>query len=247
MIGKMFDDELLHAFMNNFYGYGNYQGNFWFIGMEEHCSGSFDEVQKRLNVWRDRGKRELDDLFDYHTELGLTEAFCNEKSKHNTWDKLIRILFTANTDKLPTPDNVRIYRQKDWGRQNGNECLLELFPLPSRSMKDWLYDKYSRLPSLVSRKQYSQAWSGPRIERLKKRLETYQPKVVVFYSLKYREKYWERIVGRPFTKTSEKLYVYRKAQTLFVVINHPSPPRRSLPDSYFDNAGQFIKSELSKR
>jgi len=27
-----FDDELLTHFIHNFYGYGNFHGNYWFIG-----------------------------------------------------------------------------------------------------------------------------------------------------------------------------------------------------------------------
>ena len=34
-MAEQFDDLLLDEFAHNFYGYGNYGGQFWFIGMEE--------------------------------------------------------------------------------------------------------------------------------------------------------------------------------------------------------------------
>lgn len=249
MTQKMFDDELLEAFMNNFYGYGNYQGDFWFIGMEEHCSNSFEAVQSRLNVWQKRGKHELEDVAGYHIELGIPEPFRDKKPKlQKTWNALIRILLSINNGVPPTHDEVLAYQKNLWARQNGNECLLELFPLPSRSTSDWLYVEHSNLPNLVSRERYEQVWANPGIKRLKNLIETYHPKVVVFYSFKYRKKYWKEIVGSNLTlaHASEKLYTYRKERTLFVVVKHPRPRRSNVPNSYFDQVGQFIKSELSK-
>ncbi|BAY34333.1 hypothetical protein NIES2107_62380 [Nostoc carneum NIES-2107] len=40
-----FDDELLEKIIETFYGYGNYQGNYWFIGMEE-AGGDFKDIKK---------------------------------------------------------------------------------------------------------------------------------------------------------------------------------------------------------
>jgi hypothetical protein len=58
----LFDDQLLSEFVQNFYGYGNYSGQFWFIGMEEGGGNSFSEINTRLAVWANRGRNELEDL-----------------------------------------------------------------------------------------------------------------------------------------------------------------------------------------
>jgi hypothetical protein len=42
------NDQLLSHFMQTFYGYGNYQGDYWFIGMEEGGGDTWAEVQQRL-------------------------------------------------------------------------------------------------------------------------------------------------------------------------------------------------------
>lgn len=36
--------------MHHFYGYGNYQADYWFVGMEEGGGDTFDKVSKRLAV-----------------------------------------------------------------------------------------------------------------------------------------------------------------------------------------------------
>lgn len=55
---EQFDDQLLGEFVHNFYGYGSYGGQFWFIGMEEGGGDSFSQTclafrrahfQKRIN------------------------------------------------------------------------------------------------------------------------------------------------------------------------------------------------------
>lgn len=231
--------------MNNFYGYGNYKGDFWFIGMEEHCRDSFEEVQNRLNVWQKRGKHELEDVAGYHTELGIPEPFRDKKpTLQPTWSKLIQVLLTAQTGMPPDQEEVRAYQQRLWARHKGNECLLELFPLPSPSTKHWLYSDHSHLSSLVSRERYRDDWGSSRIVELKNYIQVYCPKVVIFYSFNYL-KYWHEIAGSNLmlAETGE-LYACQKDETLFVVVKHPNT--RGITNNYFHNVGQFIKSELSK-
>ncbi len=69
---EQFDDQLFDEFAHNFYGYGSYRGQFWFVGMEEGGGKSFSEVNKRLETWAARGKREIDDVAEYLTAIGIT-------------------------------------------------------------------------------------------------------------------------------------------------------------------------------
>lgn len=59
-----FDDELLLAYMDGFYGYGNYQAPYWFVGMEEGGGDSSADVSSRLKIWNERGRQELEDLHE---------------------------------------------------------------------------------------------------------------------------------------------------------------------------------------
>lgn len=64
-----FDDQLLDAFAHTFYGYGNYNGGYWFIGIEER-GNSFQDVENRLSVWNSRGRPELEDVALFHKDIG---------------------------------------------------------------------------------------------------------------------------------------------------------------------------------
>ena len=44
----MLNDRLLNDFISSFFGYGNYRGDCWFIGMEEGGGGTLDEVSRRF-------------------------------------------------------------------------------------------------------------------------------------------------------------------------------------------------------
>ena len=46
---KYFDDSLLETFAETFYGYGNYNGPYWFIGMEEGGGDSFDQASENTH------------------------------------------------------------------------------------------------------------------------------------------------------------------------------------------------------
>jgi len=56
------DDRLLEEYINTFYGYGNYQGDWWLIGPEEGGGASEDDLTDRVGVWAQRGRREIEDV-----------------------------------------------------------------------------------------------------------------------------------------------------------------------------------------
>jgi hypothetical protein len=45
---QFLNDELLEKRIETFYGYGNYQGKYWFIGMEEAGGEDFEDVNCRI-------------------------------------------------------------------------------------------------------------------------------------------------------------------------------------------------------
>ena len=240
----MFDDLLLSEFMNKFYGYGNFAAPYWFIGMEEGGGDSFEEVTRRLTVWDQRGRHEIEDVVDYHIALGITHWF-NEKPKlQPTWAKLIRVLLTIEGEP-PTKEEVRAFQQKQWARSNGNVNLMELLPLPSPSTRHWLYADHSELPDLSSRDAYRQKWSTLRIQGLQERIATHQPKAVIFYSFGYLP-YWNHVVGGELQPAlSDTIYTHRSPTTLFLVLKHPVAT--GITSDYFHQAGRFIRLALAEK
>ncbi|MGH1395703.1 MAG: hypothetical protein ACRAVC_16995, partial [Trichormus sp.] len=183
-----FDDELLEKRIETFYGYGNYQGKDWFIGMEE-AGGDFEDVKHRINIWAKREEKEIDDVAEYHIKMGWPEGFQEGAAIQPTWKGLIRIVLSAEEKENITRENIRQYQIHQLGREEKETCLLELFPLPSPSIKDWIYGKYSRLPYLCDRQTYEQYCLNKRINHIAQRIKERQPKAVVFYGKLY-EYYW---------------------------------------------------------
>jgi hypothetical protein len=239
---ELFDDQLLSEFVQNFYGYGNFSGQFWFIGMEEGGGNSFVEINTRLTAWANRGRSELEDVAEYHKDIGVMDWF-NEKPKlQPTWNKLIRILLSSSGE-TPTTEQVREYQKTLLGRLTGDTCLLELLPLPSPSMGQWLYAQYSRLPYLRDRETYRQECIESRIVHLQDRVDQYQPKAVIFYSLSYQE-YWRKIARVDFHQNSEKIHFGCNASTLFVMTKHPAA--QGVTSEYFYQIGQLIASRSTE-
>nr|MDQ3005688.1 hypothetical protein [Chloroflexota bacterium] len=190
---EQFDDQLLDEFAHSFYGYGNYNGQYWFIGMEEGGGSSFAEIAKRLSVWADRGRLELEDVAEYHNQIGLSHLFQEKPVIQRTWGKLIRILLSID-GIAPITEQVREYQRSSLGRLNGTMCLTELLPLPSPDIGRWIYAQCSQLPYLADRERYKHAFLMPRIKHLKQRISEHKPKAVIFYGFSYRE-YWQEIAG----------------------------------------------------
>src|SRR5437762_88177 len=84
-----FDDAQLLQYIDRFYGYGNYSGRHWLVGMEEGGGNSPAEIASRLNTWQKRGKPELDDVLGFHQETGLDRWFRPNPPLQPTWAKLI--------------------------------------------------------------------------------------------------------------------------------------------------------------
>lgn len=233
---EQFDDQLLDAFAQSFYGYGNYSGHLWFIGMEEGGGSSFTEVAKRLNAWDNRGRRELEDVSEYHNAIGITYLFNDRPTLQSTWNKLIRILLSSD-GQTPTTEQVREYQRASLGRLDGDTCLLELLPLPSPSTGSWLYAQHSRLSYLADRGTYKQACLALRIAHLQRRIMEYEPRAVVFYSISYRE-HWKAIAGVNLVRESDGVYTGRNRSTLFVMTRHPAA--KGVTNDYFHQVGRLI-------
>ena len=234
---ELFNDQLLNEFVEKFYGYGDYNGQFWFIGMEEGGGNSFLEIDNRLNAWTLRGKHELEDLAQYHAEIGLTDWFNNKPKLQSTWNKLIRILLSSK-GQFPTTEEVREYQKILLGKLSGDHCLVNLLPLPSPSTKQWLYAQHCQLPYLRDRSTYSKWCLKSRIEHLRNRINQYNPKVVVFYSLGYY-KYWLEIAGIHFLQGVDNIHTGYNETTFFVVTKHPAT--KGVTNEYFYQIGKLIE------
>ena len=93
---EYFDELLLDDFANTFYGYGDYQGKYWFIGMEEGGGDSYEKVNNQLLTWERRGRCELELLPAFDQALGLGNYFQMPPKNQPTWNRLIRVILNAS-------------------------------------------------------------------------------------------------------------------------------------------------------
>ncbi len=242
---ELFDDQLLQAFIDGFYGYGNYAGDYWFIGMEEGGGNSFADVAQRLSDWDSRGRNELEDIADYHAAIGAPRFFGDHPKLQPTWKKLIRVLLTAEGRDVQVED-VRTYQQQRLGRHTSNNCLLELMPLPSPSTGHFLYAQHSRLANLANRTVYMQRYAALRAGHIKQRIAQYQPKAVVFYSSdKGYAWWWNAITGIPFSQAATGPFlISSNAQTVFVIMRHPTG--FGMSNAYCHTVGEAIVAKVAE-
>lgn len=235
----MFDDQLLEAFIRGFYGYGNYLAPLWFIGMEEGGGNSHPEVIERLAAWDRRGRKELENVAEYHRAIGMSFLFDDRPPLQKTWKQLIRIALTAHGQTCDA-ETMREFQKSRLGTENGETCLLELLPLPSPSIAVWLYGEHSALPYLINRETYQRHVANLRIARLQERIVHYQPQAVVFYGLKYLAG-WEQIAGVEFREKSEGVAVSSNGRTLFIAARHPVA--MGVTNEYFQWIGKIIAGQ----
>jgi hypothetical protein len=188
----------------------------------------------------------------FHNEIGYGNYFEKRPKLQQTWNKLIRILLSAEGTLLSEKRDevrkelVREYQRTLLGRAHGQSCLIELLPLPSRSTKpkDWMFAEHSALDYCANREVYKAHFMPLRANHIKERIAQYTPQVVVFYGVEYLS-WWEQIADTPFF--CDKTYGIRIApreSTLFVIANHPVTP--GITNAYFHDIGQMIAYERAQ-
>ena len=229
----LLDDDAVTTFIETFYGYGNWSAPVWFVGMEEGGGGTPEEIAKRIAAWAQRGRNELEDLVEYHHAIGVTRHFGGQ----STWAKLIRIL-CAIRGETPTQDDVRRVQADRFGRRNGDTALLELLPLPSRRMNQWMHAQLTTIPYLATREAYAAQVRPARVHRLRERLEAYRPRFVIFYGAAYLS-WWSEIAGVALVIDSNAGFaIAAREGTTFGVTKHPAA--RGLTTDYFARFGEAI-------
>ena len=234
------DVRLLDDYCNEFFGYGNLNSNFWFIGIEEGGGNNFAQVQRRLSIWDSRGHPTTMCAATFHKELELTKDYFNEGSPLQfTWNKLIHLYMKANGERAePDRERRRKFQIKELGRLKANHCLLELLPLPAPSSSKWPYDEwFPRISWLANRNRYRQRYLLRREEAIQCLIRIHRPKVVVMYGLGNTES-WERISRSSLGCADDrKIREGRHHGVTYISIPHP----RNVSLSILGDVGKSIE------
>ncbi len=210
--------QLLLDFNNRFLGYGSLDSDFWLIGPEQGGGENVEEVYRRASVWSEREKRETEDLHDYHAAL----RFDWTQKIQPTWGGLIKVILSFKGKSID-PGSVMEFQRNELGRADGENCVLDVCPFPSRSNSDWGLAGLG-LGSLSTRERYEADCVPDRCILFGEKIAHYKPGLVLFYGSKQRSQ-WEQISDRPFSKSPQldALSLARNKDTLFALM--PSPPQ----------------------
>ena len=205
------EDELYLA--ENSYGYGNWEAKYWVVGLEERLSPSDrGDRTKRADAFRKLNKDGLCDLIDFHREIGedrwLTEV-------QHTWGRLIWLLKNYLKEDLGY-SSLLCYQNHHWGRTNGDTCITELSGLPADSSVTGRALDRERFKDC---KRQLDEIRMKRIEELGRKIQKYEPELVVFYGLGQTQgKYWKDIARTELAYDD----VVKAGKTAFVWSPHPN-------------------------
>lgn len=235
------DDELLEAYMQCFFGYGSLSGAYWLVGIEERGGDTLEDVAARLRAWDNRGRLELEDVFEFSVKAGQGMWFGPKARLQRTWANFIRIVLGAEGLDAGR-EKVRQYQSRHFGRAGGETCLVNLMPLPSRSSNEWHHAHVSTLPHLESRPACMEYYAELRAKHIQKRIAKYRPRAVIFGSMDSDFRSLRQIITdaefEPVGFACHPFDVGRQGDTIFVLARHPAA--RRLPKEYFQAIGECI-------
>jgi hypothetical protein len=217
-------EELITAYINGFFGYGNPKGPYWFLGMEEAAGNDFDaDIAPRFDAWDRRGRPHFDDLAEFHHEIGIDHHFVQPvapSSIQATWRGIMRALLTR--EGLPlVHENYAHYQAARLGRATDETCLIELLPLPSATIAHWPYGHLD-LPQFANRRAYVQEVLPGRIAAIRALIEEHRPRAVVCYGDTYADHWMALAEGVDWAIVGEGIQSACIGPTSIYRIAHPT-------------------------
>jgi hypothetical protein len=230
--GRNLDPDLVSAYLCEFWGFGNPDGRYWFIGPEQGGSPTRRELEQRLLAWNTRGRRPFEDLHEYHMAIDEDRWTGDDPELQPTWGPLIRTILVAD-DQEPTYDALLRYQTERLGRVEQETCLLELSPFPSPNQNLRLWSNLGR--HLTRRRIRQRRW-----EPLQELIDQYEPPVIVFYGTTCRH-WWECIAPGFCESSVPGIEITTRGSTLCLLLRHPTISSRSL----FRRVGEIIRQRAS--
>jgi hypothetical protein len=228
---------LIRERIKNFWGYGNLKSQYWFIGMEE---GYNEDKEILLDRFTATAHQQICDIYeDLKVDPGHVFWFEDGAPIQPTYRRLIEMMLYSQNKIHPDKEEIRQFQIDKLGRKKSNHALLELMPLPSKSIaeKDWLYTN-SGIDGLSSRRDYLETYKSERIEALRKLIGEYKPKYVICYSLSYQED-WQQLTDSSFIEVNpRRLYLAKDGDTTFAITPH------SVAQGLSNNDWKMIIEEL---
>jgi hypothetical protein len=202
------------------YGYGQWRAPYWFIGPEQgQAPEEDDDLRPRVRAWLKLGGGELTDCREFHALIGEKRWHRDRPKLQSTWRPLLLLLMTylgKSTDR----DALRNYQRDNWGRLDGETCVIELSGLAARNFT-------------VPRDRES--FRQERVAIIRERILQNSPELVVMYGMSEIE-HWTKIAGKSFPKEN----IGRLASTTLVCTPHPTS--YGMKNEYWTNLGVALRA-----
>ena len=229
--------QLVIERIKNFWGYGNLKGKVWFVGMEEGYNDKNENLEGRFNATK--GGQVFDIYENLKMDPGHVSWFEEGAPTQATYRRLIYLYLYIKNKIEPNIEDIREFQIHNLGRRLSDNALLELMPLPSKSLseKHWLYKDFG-VEGLSSKREYLTTYKPKRVKELNLLIRNNKPKIVIFYSLTYM-KDWVSVIETPLTKIiTKKLYMAKNNDTLFFIVPHSTS--RGMTNNDWNNIAKNI-------
>jgi len=242
------DEEQLLRYCLRFFGYGQPNALWAYIGMEEWGCREIGEAIARLNAWHALGEpMPAVNLLEFHNQLYPVVGPIAAVGPNQTWEFLIRIRLAAEGEE-PTPEAIHEYPNNQLGNENGSNSLLEFMPLPCPSIRAWPWPKWCNVEA--TKTAYVRRLAPTRILGLQNIVnQQHNPRVVIFYGKSYHN-CWLQIVGleqmEDIPGFEGRAQWAQRDGKLFVSTWHPGGIRR-IPkdvDAFARGLGEWIGEHL---
>jgi hypothetical protein len=239
-------ERLIQKYCEEFYGYGSWDSETWFIGMEEGGRDSAKEsaIEKRLELWQSRGSRDVESAPDFYKSLNYADEWFHKKPKRQaTWHQLIRLQLHLDQIEVTDEDIFKV-QTTSWGKNDSKSAIFELFALPVPNSREWPYPNFCEAWFLKNRGIYTHFFYNQRAATLRQKIWDHCPKRVIFYGITYKFLY-EGLIQKTFENTPvngvQKVSV---GKTHFFLIRHPAA-QTGVNNAYFQNAGSMVSKFIN--
>lgn len=213
--------DLIEKRIKTFWGYGNLDGDIWFVGMEEGYNPNTEDLGKRYKSTQHEA------VFDVYETLkndpGQVAMFEKGGKLNRTYRRLIQILLHVKNGTEPTKEEILNFQIEKLGRKNAEpaHAFLELMPLScsTTKTKDWLYSDFN-IEGLSSRREYLKTYKPKRVTAIRSLIQEYKPKLVIFYSRTYFED-WREIIEQEIVELiPETVHLAKGEYTVYIIVPH---------------------------
>ena len=195
-----------------FFGYGNWNADYWLIGLEERGAAVADEFSRRFTAWKglyltqqQRNDGVLVDLRSFHAAWQNQNHPEQPDWNNPTWNALKALCEQAGFDAGTLND-----QNGRWGANNQHTInLIEAMPFPAHTTREWPYTEHEQHKwnkfGIQTRQLCAQKYLNMRFEQLARKLNRHRPKVVVLYGRAYCDDLDVRVQWQGVVNTTHQL------------------------------------------